>query len=76
MNITKQEARELRRETSLLGQQNNTSAFDGYLPEEMSLQQAYQEGLSIITNPKHLYFKHTKEIYIQPKPWEEDEPFH
>ena len=67
MEITKQEARELRRETSLLGQQDNLTVQGNYLPEEMGTQQALQEGLSIITNPTSLDFHHTNNIYIKPE---------
>ena len=60
MRISKEEAREIRRMTSILGQRE-------FLSEEMPIQQALQEGLSIVTNPKHLYFKHTNQIYFKPE---------
>lgn len=75
MKLTKQECRDLRKESSQLGQQNNTSIYDDYMPEEMTVQQAYQEGLSIITSPRTLNFHHTNAIYIKPKRWEDDEPY-
>lgn len=73
MELSKQECRELRRETSLLGQQNNLSDIYGdYMPEEMSIQQALQEGLSIVSSPKTLNFQHNREIYIPPHLEEDD----
>lgn len=75
MQITNQEARELRRETSLLGQSNNETSFGNYLPEEMSMEQAQQEGLSVITNLQSLAFHHNKQIYITPPSWEDDESY-
>ncbi len=66
MTITKQEARELRRQTSLFGQLDIETIQNNYLPSEISNEQALQEGLSIITNPTSLNFHHTSQIYIKP----------
>lgn len=71
--ITKQESQQLRREISQLGQLNILTVNEEYMPSEIGIQQALQEGLSIITNPSTLDFRHTKAIYVKPQLILEDE---
>ncbi len=73
LQITKQESQQLRREISQLGQLNILTVNEEYMPSEIGIQQALQEGLSIITNPTTLDFRHTKAIYIKPQLNLEDE---
>ena len=74
--ITPSEARQLRRETSLLGQLDvSTAMYDNYMPEEISEEQALQNGLSIITNPQTLQFRHNAQIYIKPELKEKNDSF-
>lgn len=47
--ITKEEAKELRKEISQLGQNNTESdIYHNYMPSEITEEQAIEEGLSII----------------------------
>lgn len=57
--VTKEESKQLRREVSQYGQ------FQ--CDDEMTTQQCLDEGLSIITDPTNLSFRHNKLIYINPE---------